>query len=395
MSEKNKEEVDFKVDLSKSPEEIQKEHQDKKQATEEKKEVNEEKQEAVVEEKETVEEPKAEEKVEEKVEEKEEKVVQEDQKPPKERGLSDKEEIIKDYLSSTYNIDESQLKDVLSNNEKTIELPDEVVKYLEYNKDTQRGLSDFVAAQQDFEGADEYDLIGNYLAQTNPEYSNEDINFYLEDKFGFEENEDERSKKSKALAMKQELQKAKDYFNNIREKYYTPLESSAENIPENYKEALDFYKQYSDENTEAQKAEERQREVFTKNTSKFFNDDFKGFEFSVGDKKLTYKPKDIKETVKSQSDLGNFISKHLDKDGNLQNAKEYHTALSMAMNPTAYAKFFYEQGKADAVNDVVKEGKNVNMNVRTNVDTSKPGPKFRVLKDANEFGTGLRIKSKK
>ena len=195
--------------------------------------------------------------------------------------------------------------------------------------------------------------------------------------------------------MKQELQKAKDYFNNIKEKYYTPLESSAENVPENYKKALDFYQQYSGEVAETQKVEERQRQVFNKNTKSFFNDEFKGFEFNVGDKKLTYKPKDIKETVKSQSDLGNFISKHLDSDGNLQNAKEYHTALSMAMNPLGYAKFFYEQGKADAVNDVVKDGKNVNMNVRTNVDSSKPGPKFRVLKDTNEFGSGLRIKSKK
>ena len=39
MNEINKEDVDFKVDLSKSPEEIKKEHEDKKQATEEKKEV--------------------------------------------------------------------------------------------------------------------------------------------------------------------------------------------------------------------------------------------------------------------------------------------------------------------------------------------------------------------
>ena len=387
---KNKEEVDFKVDMSKSPEEIQKEHQEKKATAE--KEVAE-KKDAVVEEKEIVEEPK-----EEKKEEKEE-VVQEKQKAPeiseKSDELTDKESIIKDYLASTYNIDESQLKDVLKNNENQLELPEEVVKYLEYNKDTKRGLADFVAAQQNFDEMDDISLIGNYLAQTNPEYSDEDIEFYLEDTYGVSEDEEDRSKKGKALAMKKELQKAKDYFSNIREKYHTPLESSAENVPEDYKKALDFYKQYNDESTKAQAIDDKRREFFTNNTKKYFNDEFKGFEFNVGEKKLTYKPKNVEETVNAQSDLGNFINKYLDEDGNLVNAKDYHTALSMAMNPLGYAKFFYEQGKADAVNDVVRDGKNVNMNVRTNVDTSTPGPKFRVLQDTNNFGRGLKIKSKK
>ena len=112
----------------------------------------------------------------------------------------------------------------------------------------------------------------------------------------------------------------------------------------------------------------------------------------MGDKKLFYKPKNVEETVSAQSDLSNFISKYLDKDGNLVKAKEYHTALSMAMNPESYAKFFYEQGKADAVNDVVRDGKNVDMNVRTNVEASKPGPKFRVLQDSNDFSGGLKIR---
>ena len=66
----------------------------------------------------------------------------------------------------------------------------------------------------------------------------------------------------------------------------------------------------------------------------------------------------------------------------------------MAMNPESYAKFFYEQGKSDAVNEVVKDGKNINMDVRKNVDTSQTGTKFRVLKDTQEFGSGLKIKKR-
>jgi hypothetical protein len=98
--------------------------------------------------------------------------------------------------------------------------------------------------------------------------------------------------------------------------------------------------------------------------------------------------------MQKQSDLNNFISKFLDENGVLKDAKKYHTALNMAMNPEAYAKFFYEQGKADAVNEVVKDGKNISMDVRSNVDSSKPGTKFRVINDGSSFGSGLKIRKK-
>lgn len=393
MSEKNQESVDFKVDMSKSPEEIQQEHKDKKEAanTEETQKV--EGKEAEI--KESPKDPEVKEQPQDTEEVSESKETKPDAISEKDQKLSDKEKIIKDYLSSTYDIDESQLKDVLSNNEKTIELPEEVDKYLQFKNETGRGLEDFLMVQQDFSEMDEVDLIGNYLSQTNPEYSDDDINFFMEDKFLASEGEEERITRAKALAMKQELQKAKEYFSTIQEKYHTPLESSAENVPEDYKKALEFYKQFNDEEAKLKQVEEGQRKVFSENTRKYFNDEFKGFEFKLGDKKLNYQPKNKEETIQQQSDLSNFIKRYLDDNGNLTNAKEYHTALSMAMNPNAYAKFFYEQGKADAVNNVVRDGKNINMNVRTNVDTSKPGPKFRVLKDSQDYSSGLRIKSKK
>ena len=63
--------------------------------------------------------------------------------------------------------------------------------------------------------------------------------------------------------------------------------------------------------------EENQRRVFSENTRKFFNNEFKGFEFKIGEKKLHFQPKDIEETVKSQSDLSNFVKKHLPNRSNL------------------------------------------------------------------------------
>jgi hypothetical protein len=88
--------------------------------------------------------------------------------------------------------------------------------------------------------------------------------------------------------------------------------------------------------------------------------------------------------------LNNFIAKHTDEKGVLLDAKKYHTALSMAMNPEAYAKFFYEQGKASAIDKVVADGKNIDMNVRSNVTSDKGGPKFRIVEDGN-YNSGLKI----
>ena len=68
------------------------------------------------------------------------------------------------------------------------------------------------------------------------------------------------------------------------------------------------------------------------------------------------------------------------------------------MNPDAFAKFFYEQGKADAVEDITKESKNVNMNgLRNKPQTNSvnsSGLKIVAVGDTKS-GSSLRIKSNK
>ena len=307
-----------------------------------------------------------------------------------------KEEIIAEFLTNKYSMGLEDLEDVLSNKDKkTQELPEEVKKYLQYKNETKRGLKDFVKANEDVSNYEETALLREYYKQSNPELDDSDINYLIEDKFTVDENIDtDKEVKRKNLEKKQELHKAKQYFEQIKEKYKAPLESSTENLPEDAKKAVEFYKQYNDEKAEEQEVMKKQRQVFEEKTSKFFNDEFKGFDFKVGEKTLTYKPKDKNEVVNSQLNLNNFIQSFLDNNGVLKDAQKYHTALNMAMNPEAYAKFFYEQGKADAVNEVVKDGKNIKMDVRTNVDSSKPGTKFRVVGDNSGFGTGLKIRKK-
>jgi len=306
-----------------------------------------------------------------------------------------KEDVINQYLSDKYKIDLDSLDNVLKNNEKKQELPKEVENYLEYKKETKRGLDDYVKLQQNIDDVNEENLLRNYYKENNPGLDDSDVDFLINEKFAYTEDSDnEYDIKKKTLAKKQELFKAKEYFNNLKEKYKTPLESSDENVPENYKEAFKFFNNYKEESAKQEKATQTQREVFQEKTNKFFNDEFKGFEFNLGDSKLTYKPKDVNEIVNKNSDLTNFINKHVDENGLLKDAGKYHTALSMAMNPEKYAKFFYEQGKSDAVNEVVKDGKNIEMSVRNNVDSSKSGTQFKVLQDTASFSSGLKIKKR-
>ena len=312
---------------------------------------------------------------------------------PENEELS-REEIVNQLLRDKFNITLDTLPEVLNNTEKqaeTVELTEDIKKYLEFKKETKRGLADFVKLQEDIDARGEDELLREYYAQTKPGLEASDVDYLLNKKYGYDsDTASEDEIKSKQLEKKEELYKAKEYFNTLKEKYKTPLESSEVSVPEEYKEAYSFYSQYKENQTRQEESQKLQRQTFEEKTRKLFNDDFEGFEFKVGEKSLKYKPKSVEEVVKTNSDLNNFIKKHLDDNGNLKDAKAYHTALTMAMNPESFAAFFYEQGKADAVNEVVAGGKNVDMAVRKGVDSQKPGSKFRVLDDGSS--SGLKIK---
>ena len=88
----------------------------------------------------------------------------------------------------------------------------------------------------------------------------------------------------------------------------------------------------------------------------------------------------------------NFISQHLNEDGLVKNAGEYHKALSAAMNPDKFARYFYEQGVAAATDNVTRKMKNINMTTRSAPETTvKGGTQYRAINPSE--GKGLKIKS--
>jgi len=76
----------------------------------------------------------------------------------------------------------------------------------------------------------------------------------------------------------------------------------------------------------------------------------------------------------------------------MKDAAGYHRSLAMALNPEKFAKFFYEQGQADATDDVTRKIKNINMSERqAPVSVSKGEMKVKAVNP--DSGRGLKIRS--
>lgn len=302
-----------------------------------------------------------------------------------------REEIFNDLLQDKYQIKAEELDNFINEKKVNTELPEEVEKYLAYKKETNRGLEDFISLQSDIDSLNEGELMREYYRQTKQGLDDKDIEQLIDLNFGYNEGADEAVVNTKKLELKEELYKAKQFLQEQKGKFKTKLESSESSLPEETKEAVEFFQLYKEQQQEQSKRSESVRKTFEEKTKRLFNDEFKGFEFNLGEEKVVFKPKDVNDLKSKQSDLNNFISKHTDDNGVLLDAKKYHTALSMAMNPDAYAKFFYEQGKASAIDNVVASGKNIDMDVRSNVSSEKAGPKFRLVDDGKSYSSGLKI----
>jgi hypothetical protein len=74
--------------------------------------------------------------------------------------------------------------------------------------------------------------------------------------------------------------------------------------------------------------------------------------------------KNPNEIVENQLDITNFVKTFLNKEGVLSDPKGYHKAMYAARNADTIATHFYEQGKADAVKDVVAKSKNITTEAR-------------------------------
>tara|TARA_R100000935_G_scaffold25498_1_gene45348 strand:- start:908 stop:2008 length:1101 start_codon:yes stop_codon:yes gene_type:complete len=303
------------------------------------------------------------------------------------------DESVLNFLGKRYNKEINSFDELMQEKEVTPDLPEDVTAFLKFKKDTGRGIADYVSLNRDFEAMQPDNLLAEYFLATDEAIDSEDVDALLDDYTYDEDVDDEKAIKKKKLAKKRAVVKARNYFTQQKEQYKQPLESrTVENSEASkYKEEQEQRLKSAKSNEEVTK---KKQDWFRQKTNEVFSNEFKGFEFELGDKKITYSPGDASELKSKQSNVLNFINKYMNQEtGMIDDAKGYHRALSLAMNPEKYAKFFYEQGKSEGVDGLVRKTKNVNMNVRRTpeVSTQKGGMKVRALN--SDSGSGLRIKS--
>ena len=289
-----------------------------------------------------------------------------------------------------------EVKEAVQEQKETgVELPENIQKVVDFMKETGGSLEDYVKINQDYSKLDDNFLLNEYYRQTKPHLTGEEINFLIEDSFSFDEEVDEpKDIKRKKLAFKEQVANAKNYLDGLKSKYYEEIKMGSKLAPEQQK-AIDFFNRYNKETEESQKLAEKQKSIFLNKTNEVFSDQFKGFEYDVGDKKYRFNVKEANKVKETQSDINNFVKKFLNKNNEVEDAKGYHRSLFTAMNPDAIAKHFYEQGKADAIKDSVAKSKNINMSSRQGFqEVEAGGIKVRALGD-DSASFKFKIKNKK
>lgn len=305
------------------------------------------------------------------------------------------DEKVLSYLGKRYNKDIKSFDDLIAERNDNEPLPEDVSAFLKYKKETGRGIEDFLKLNKDYETADPDQLLREYYLATQEGIDADDVDVLMAE-FSYDEDYDDDSSVKKAkLAKKKAIVEAKKFFNEQKEAYKIPLESRGVGVPEAELEEYNAYKQYISQAKTMQEEADRKRDWFYKKTDEVFSDGFKGFEFKLGEKSLLYTPSDAKSLKELQSNPLNFINKYVDESGLMNDAVGYHKALSIAMNPDKFAQFFYEQGKAEAVEGLDKKIKNIDMsaNAATAVVRSGDTPSVRVLNP--ESGNRLTVKFKK
>ena len=277
----------------------------------------------------------------------------------------------------------------------TIDLPENVNKLLDFMKDTGGDINDYVRLNMDYSELDNHTLLREYYKTTKPHLDSEEVDFLMEDTFSFDEEvDDEKDIRRKKLALKEQVANARNHLDGLKSKYYEDIKAGSKLTNEQQK-AIDFFNRYNKESEAEQKALEKSRSAFQQKTDSVFNDEFKGFEYNVGDKRFRFNVKDVDKVKESQSDINNFVKKFLNNENLMEDGSGYHKSMFTAMNADAVAKHFYEQGKADALKESIAKSKNVNMDPRQSHsgEIQAGGIKVRVLgEDANDFKFKIKRK---
>jgi hypothetical protein len=269
-------------------------------------------------------------------------------------------------------------------------LPENIEKLVSFMEETGGTVEDYVRLNADYTNVDNKTLIREYYKQTKPHLDSEDVSLLLED-FDYDEEIDEpKDIRKKKIAFKEEAAKAKDFLEGLKSKYYDEIKLRP-GVTQEQQKAMDFFNRYNEE----QETVQAKHKDFISRTKNLLNNDFEGFDFKVSDKKFKYSIKNPTQVAEVQSDITNFIKTFLNDKNEIIDTKGYHKALYAARNADTIAQHFYEQGKADAVKDVMAKSKNISTEPRQTAsgDVFINGLKVKAVSGLDS--SKLKIKTKK
>ena len=324
----------------------------------------------------------------------EQEIVQEIEETKEEEPKVELEELTQDNEEDVITLGEvsndSTVEEVKQVIESTPEadLPENVEKLVDFMKETGGTLQDYVRLNADYSNVDSDTLLTEYYKQTKSHLDAAEIDFLMEDSFQFDEDlDEERDIRKKKLAKKEEVAKAKKFLEGLKDKYYSEIKLRPGMSPEQ-KEASEFFNRYN----ENQKIAEQQHSAFKESTKQMFTQDFKGFDFKLGEKTFRYGIQNVEKVADRQSNINNLIGKFLNDKGEVVDTKGYHKAIYAAENVDTIAKHFYEQGKADAVKDVVAKSKNTSLEARSTAPSEVTVGGFKVRAISGVDSSKLKIK---
>jgi len=269
-------------------------------------------------------------------------------------------------------------------------LPENVEKLVAFMEETGGNIEDYVRLNADYSNVSETALLREYYSKTKPYLDAEDVNLLLEDFSWDEELDDERDIRKKKLAYKEEIGKAKNFLNDLKSKYYDEIKLRP-GVTQEQQKAVDFFNRYNEE----QSVRAKQHEAFKNQTKQMFNNDFKGFNFNLGEKKFRYGIQNPSQVAETQSDINNIVGKFLDNKGNVKDPAGYHKAMYAAMNADKLASHFYEQGKADATKEIIASSKNPSIGESRKVPETVYINGLKVKAVSGQDSSKLKIKTKR
>ena len=270
------------------------------------------------------------------------------------------------------------------------QLPENIEKLISFMEDTGGTVEDYVRLNADYSNVNNELLLREYYKKTRPHLNEEEIDFLMDDRFAYDEDEDdERDIRKKKLAFKEEVAKAKGFLEDLKEKYYEEVKLRP-SVNKDQQKALDFFNRYQQE----QEVVESQHSKFKNDTKSFFSQDFKGFDFKLGEKNFRYGVQNTDVVADKQSNITNLVKKFLNDKGEVTDLKGYHKAMYAAENVDTLANHFYEQGKADAIKEITAKSNNITTTPRQTSSGEIFVNGFKVKAINGVDSTKLKIKSK-